>query len=149
MISWTKTASHWNFFQYNEGVISITKQRIKTLTFKFSISRDNVNISLVPHTLIASASFNFSSNLWSKSKEKYYIKLKGQVRRCWSCCCHICCLSTTYLTVAATWNTMFTCLTSKARSWASIPRPGNIQSPLMATILWRNLGWSFLTRSKS
>ena len=33
------------------------------LTFKFSISLANVNISLVPQTFMASASFNFSSNL--------------------------------------------------------------------------------------
>lgn len=42
------------------------------LTFKFSISLANVNISFVPHTLMASASFNFSSNL-RKEKERVVV----------------------------------------------------------------------------
>lgn len=55
------------------------------LTFKFSISLDSVNISLVPHTLMASASFNFSSNLYGEREKNwvsdYFHMLKGQVRR--------------------------------------------------------------------
>lgn len=57
-------------------------------------------------------------------------------------------ISDAYLTVAATWKTILTCLVKRALSLGSMPNPGSWQSPVMAMILWRNFGWSRFTRSK-
>lgn len=86
-------------FQLSQIIIIIAfrfpvTQFAPRFTFKFSISLDNVNISLVPQTLIASANFNFSSNLRNAKGERR-CKAKGQVRR-------LSLLSGAYLTVAAT-----------------------------------------------
>lgn len=91
--------------------------------------------------------------IWTGLEEKKEKDCEHFLTTCWEVkfATWVFCLHAyiTYLTVAATWKTMLTCLIRRARSLASIPRPADWQSPLMAMTLWRNFGLSRLTRSKS
>ena len=123
----------------------------RKLTFKFSISLTNVNTSFVPHTFMASASFNFSSNL-DETKFKFifgsnffFFFMNNQQRKKFADQGK----NVSHLTVAATWKTIFTFFTNNILSLGEMPRPGKMQSPWIGMILWRNLGISFRTWSKS